>query len=119
MSKVKIESFGRYIRRLRTEKGLNQTELAAKIKLDSGSMSKVENDKKYLDEEKLILLAKALNVNTEVMKKQYLSDRFAKESVKYKVEKSEAVYELAESKTKYYRNSNAKQGTLKYNKSHE
>ncbi len=113
MSKVKFESFGKYIRRLRTEKGLNQTELAAKIKLDSGSMSKVENDKKHLDEEKLTLLAKALNIDTEVMKKQYLSDQFAKESVKYKVEKSQAVYELAESKTKYYLDNNVKQGTLK------
>ncbi|MEZ4906450.1 MAG: helix-turn-helix transcriptional regulator [Saprospiraceae bacterium] len=113
MSKVKFESFGKYIRRLRTEKGLNQTELAAKIKLDSGSMSKVENDKKHLDEEKLTLLAKALNIDAEVMKKQYLSDQFAKESVKYKVEKSQEVYELAESKTKYYLNNNVKQGTLK------
>lgn len=98
---------------MRAEKGLNQTELAAKIKLDSGSMSKVENDKKHLDEEKLKLLAKALNIDTEVVKKQYLSDQFAKESVKYKIKKSQAVYELAESKTKYYLNNNVKQGTLK------
>ena len=113
MSKVKLESFGNYIRRHRTEKGLNQTELAAKVKLDSGSMSKVENDKKHLDEEKLILLAKALDIDTEIMKKQYLSDQFAKESVKYKVEESRTIYELAESKTKYYLNNNIKQGTLK------
>lgn len=113
MSKVKIESFGSYIRRLRAEKGLNQTELAAKVKLDSGSMSKVENDKKHLCEEKLILLAKALHIDTEIMKKQYLSDQFAKESVKYKVEEPQAVYELAETKTKYYNNTSVKQGTLK------
>ena len=113
MRKVSFESFGKYIRRLRTEKGLNQTELAAKIKLDSGSMSKVENDKKHLDEERLALLAKALCIDTEIMKKQYLSDQFAKESVKYKVEKSQAVYELAESKTKYYLSNTVKQGTLK------
>jgi transcriptional regulator with XRE-family HTH domain len=36
-----MESFGDYIRRLRTENGLNQTELAAKIGLDSGGLSKV------------------------------------------------------------------------------
>jgi len=113
MSKVKIESFGNYIRRLRTEKGLNQTELAAKVKLDSGSMSKVENDKKHLDEEKLVLLAKALNIDNEIMKKQYLSDQFAKESVKYKVEQYQDIYELAESKTKYYFNVSTKQGILK------
>ena len=113
MSKVIFESFGKYIKRLRTEKGLSQTELAAKVKIDSGSMSKVENDKKHLDEEKLTLLAKALNIDTEVVKKQYLSDQFAKESVKYRVEEPQAVYELAESKTKYYNNISVKQGTLK------
>ena len=69
-------------------------------------MSKVENDKKHLDEERLILLAKALDIDTEIMKKQYLSDQFAKEFVKYKVEESRMIYELAESKAKYYLNNN-------------
>jgi DNA-binding XRE family transcriptional regulator len=36
--KVKIESFGDYIRRLRICNGLNQTELAAKVGLDSGAI---------------------------------------------------------------------------------
>ena len=46
-----MESFGDYIKRLRNEKGLNQTELAGQVKLDGGGMSKVENDKKTLNEE--------------------------------------------------------------------
>lgn len=103
-----MESFGGYIKRLRNQKGLNQTELAVQIKLDGGGMSKVENDKKPLNEERLILLAKALEVDEEQMKQQYLSDQFARKTVKYKV--SENVFELAEHKSKYYKSINVKQG---------
>lgn len=103
-----MESFGEYIKRLRNEKGLNQTELAVQVKLDGGGMSKVENDKKPLNEERLILLAKALGVDEKQLKKQYLSDQFAKKTLEYKV--SDNVFQLAEQKTKYYNSINVKQG---------
>ena len=105
-----MESFGEYIRRLRTEKGLNQTELAAKIGLDSGGLSKVENGKKELKEARLELLAKALKVDVADMKKQYFSERFAGDCFKYKC--PDTVFQLAEIKAKYYKSVKAKQGTL-------
>lgn len=105
-----MENFGEYIKRLRLEKGLNQTELAAKIKLDSGGLSKVENGKKQLNEERLELLSKALGVSKSEIKKQYLSDLFAKEIIQYGV--SNEVFKLAEAKAKYFKNKYVKQGKL-------
>ena len=105
-----MESFGNYIRRLRMEQGLNQTELAAKIGLDSGGLSKVENGKKELKEVKLELLAKALKADLADIKEQYLSEKFAVDCFIYKC--SETVFQLAEKKAKYYKSLKTKQGIL-------
>ncbi len=47
------ETFGEYIRRLRTEKGFTLTQLAAKLGMDSANLSKIENGKRELDEMRL------------------------------------------------------------------
>lgn len=107
-----MESFGEYIRRLRTEKGLNQTELAAKVGLDSGGLSKIENGKKGLKEDKLALFAKALGVQLEDIKKQFFSEKFAEDCYKYKC--PDTVFQLAEEKAKYYKSTKIKQGILKF-----
>lgn len=105
-----MERFGDYLRRLRVEKGLNQTELAAKIGLDSGGLSKVENGKKELNDNRLELLATALGVDINVIKEQYLSEKFANDCFKYKC--SETVFQLAEEKAKYFKTIRVKQGKL-------
>jgi transcriptional regulator with XRE-family HTH domain len=107
-----MESFGDYIRRLRVEQGLNQTELAAKVGLDSGGLSKVENGKKDLNESKLDLFAKVLNVKPDELKKQYFSEKFAEDCYKNKC--PDTVFQLAEEKTKYYKSVKVKQGNLKF-----
>jgi transcriptional regulator with XRE-family HTH domain len=105
-----MESFGQYIRRLRIEKGLNQTELAAKVGLDSGGLSKIENGKKGLKEDKLNLFAKALGVTLEDLKKQFFSEKFAEDCYKYKC--PETVFQLAEEKIKYFKAKKVKQAKL-------
>ncbi|MCA1920226.1 MAG: helix-turn-helix domain-containing protein [Flavobacterium piscis] len=105
-----MESFGEYIRRHRIEQGLNQTELAAKIGLDSGGLSKVENGKKEIKENKLELLAKALNISIKELKEQYLSEKFAETCYEYNC--SENVFQLAEKKVRYYKTTKIKQGKL-------
>lgn len=107
-----MESFGEYIRRLRIEKGLNQTELAAKVGLDSGGLSKIENGKKGLKEDKLNLFAKALGVTLEDLKKQFFSEKFAKDCFKY--ECPVTVFELAEQKIQYIKSKKVKQGKLNF-----
>lgn len=105
-----MERFGEFIRRLRIEKGLNQTQLAAKIGIDSGGLSKIETGKKDLKEEKLQKLAKVIGINIEELRKQYFSEKFAKDCYKYKC--PDTVFDLAEQKVKYIRIANAKQGKL-------
>jgi len=105
-----MESFGEYIKRLRLNKGLNQTELAALVGLDSGGLSKVENNKKSVKEDKLMLFSKALEIDFNEIKKQYLSEQFAIKSIEYSV--SNDVFQLAETKAEYFKNIYAKQGKL-------
>ncbi len=107
-----MENFGNYIKRLRINSGLNQTELAAKVGLDSGGLSKVENNKKDLKSVKLELLADALNVDLQELIIAYLSDKFAEQCSNYNC--SETVFHIAEEKVKYYKAINVKQGNLNF-----
>lgn len=105
-----MKSFGEYVKELRIKKGFNQTELAALIGLDSGGLSKVENGKKQLKEEKLILLSEAVGVDLAKIKIEYFSEKFAKDSFQY--ECSETVFQVAEEKARYMKSINVKQGDL-------
>ncbi|OKS84623.1 helix-turn-helix domain-containing protein [Mucilaginibacter polytrichastri] len=105
-----MESFGGYIKRLRIIHGLNQTELAAKVGLDSGGLSKVENGRKILKENKLKSLAKALEVDITELTIEYLSQKFAEDCFKYQC--PESVFQLAQEKAKYYKSTKVKQGNL-------
>jgi len=107
-----MESFGEYIKRLRNEKGLNQTQLAAKIGLDSGGLSKIETGKKILKEDKLPLLAKIFKISIDEIKKQYFSEKFADDCYKYKC--PDTVFELAEQKVKYIKTIKVEQGKLNF-----
>ena len=55
------ETFGEYIKRLRTENGFTLTQLAAKLDLDSANLSKIENNKREFDERRLTLLSEVFN----------------------------------------------------------
>lgn len=105
-----MESFGAYIKRLRIQSGLNQTELAAQVGLDSGGLSKIENGKKKLKENKLSLFAQAFNIEIEELKNQFFSEKFAQECFKYKC--SNTVFQLAEKKVIYYKSTKVQQINL-------
>lgn len=51
------ENFGEYIRKLRTENGLTLTQLGAKLGIDSGALSKIENSNHDFNEKRLDKLA--------------------------------------------------------------
>ena len=98
------ETFGEYIKRNRLSQRFTLTELAAKLKLDSANLSKIENGKRELNQERLPLLAKALNLNALHIKEEYFSDIIAKKL--YENNCADSVLELAEEKVKYYRSLN-------------
>lgn len=107
------ETFGEFIRKLRTEQNMTLTQLGAKIGVDSGALSKIETGKKRLDEKALPKLAKLFRLNLSEIKDEFFSELIANEIYENKC--SEKVLELAEQKVKYIRTKNTKQGNLGFN----
>jgi transcriptional regulator with XRE-family HTH domain len=107
-----MESFGEYIRTLRKEKGLNQTQLAAMLGLDMSAISKIENNKISFKENLLPKLAEIFDIALETVQEKYFSDKFAYEV--YKNQVPETVFKVDEKKVKYYKATNVKQTNLKF-----
>jgi len=105
------QTFGEYIRKLRTENHYTLTQLGAKLNIDYANLSKIENGKREFDEKRLTLLAAVFSLEIEELKTEYFSDLFAKKL--YTSSCSIDVLVVAEKKVKYLRQINAKQETLK------
>ena len=67
------QSFGEYIRKLRTEMGFTLTQLGAKLDLDSANLSKIENGKRDFDEKPLKKMAKVFNLNFDELKTEFFT----------------------------------------------
>ena len=104
------ETFGEYIRRLRTEQGFTLTQLGAYIGVDSGALSKIENGKKELDEKILPKIAEVFHLDLTKLKEEFISEQIALKL--YKSNCSEKVLTIAEQKVKYLRQKYVKQGNL-------
>ena len=101
MTSHKKETFGQFIRKHRLSNGMNLTQLAAKLDLDSANLSKIENGKRELNSKKISILAETLNLNKEEVKQEYFSDTIAKKL--YQNNCSNKVLLLAEEKLEYYK----------------
>lgn len=98
------ETFGEYIKRLRTDNELTLTQLAAKLDLDSANLSKIENNKREFDEKRLELLAKVFNLDLAQLRTEFFSDIIAKKIFESNCN-SETLY-LAEQKLVYLKSKN-------------
>mgnify|MGYP003600966467 FL=1 len=98
------ETFGEYIKRLRTENGFTLTQLAAKLDLDSANLSKIENNKREFDERRLTLLSKVFNLNIAELRTEFFSDFIAKKL--YENNCDEETLVLAEEKVAYLKSKN-------------
>ena len=105
------ETFGEFIRELRSQKGLTLTQLAAKLELDSANLSKIENGKREFDEKKIDLLCKVFQLDKTEIEKELMSEKVAKKLYSYP--SSHEILTLAESKIKYIRSKKTEQGNLK------
>lgn len=106
------KSIGKYIHKLRTQNGFTLTQLGAKLDIDSGALSKIENGKKKLDEKSLPKLAEVFNLNLKELKEEFISEQIA-----YKIHESGCsnnVLSLAEKKIKYIKQTSIKQGNLEF-----
>jgi transcriptional regulator with XRE-family HTH domain len=93
------ETFGEYVKRLRTEYELTLTQLAAKLDLDSANLSKIENNKREFDEKRLELLASVFNLDIEQLRTEFFSDLIAKKIYENNCNRETLI--LAEQKVEY------------------
>jgi len=98
------ETFGEYIKRLRTENELTLTQLAAKLDLDSANLSKIENNKREFDEKRLELLANVFNLNLTKLRTEFFSDIIAKKIYDNNCDNETLI--LAEQKVEYLKSKN-------------
>jgi transcriptional regulator with XRE-family HTH domain len=98
------ETFGEYIKRLRTENELTLTQLAAKLDLDSANLSKIENNKREFDEKRLELLANVFSLDLAQLRTEFFSDIIAKKIYENNCDSETLI--LAEQKVKYLKSKN-------------
>ena len=98
------ETFGEYIKRLRTENELTLTQLAAKLDLDSANLSKIENNKREFDEKGLDLLANVFNLELAQLRTEFFSDIIAKKIYENNCDSETLI--LAEQKVEYLKSKN-------------
>ena len=94
-----MQEFGRFIRNKRTDKKLTQTQLAAKLGIDSAALSKIENGKKVLDPKKLSILSKIFSIELNKIKVEYFGEKMATEL--YSNGCPQKTFIIAEEKYKY------------------
>lgn len=106
------KSIGEFIHNLRIENGLTLTQLGAKLELDSGALSKIENGKKRLDEKTLPKLAEVFNLDFEELKEEFVSEQIAFKV--YETGCTNNVFSLAEQKIQYLKQKNLTQTKFKF-----
>ena len=104
------KSIGEYIHSLRVKKGYTLTQLGAKLDIDSGALSKIENGKKTIDHKCLPKLAKVFSLDLETLKKEFFSEKIAYDIIQNSCD--DDVLQLAEEKVRYFRNINSHQSQL-------
>lgn len=98
------ETFGEYIKRLRTENELTLTQLAAKLDLDSANLSKIENNKREFDEKRLELLANVFRLDLAQLRTEFFSYIIAKKIYENNCDSETLI--LAEQKVEYLKSKN-------------
>lgn len=98
------ETFGEFIKRLRTENELTLTQLAAKLDLDSANLSKIENNKREFDEKRLELLANVFSLELAQLRTEFFSDIIAKKIYETNCDSETLI--LAEQKVEYLKSKN-------------
>ncbi len=106
------ESIGEYIHRLRLKHGYTLTQLGALLGIDSGALSKIENQKKMLDKKCLPKLAEVFSLDLNNLRNEFVSEIIANEIISNSCH--ESILQLAEEKIKYFKNKNSKQSNIKF-----
>jgi transcriptional regulator with XRE-family HTH domain len=106
------ETFGEYINKLRMDKGLTLTKLAAALDIDQSTLSKIENGKRNIPVEILPKLATTFDIDLKHLQHEYFSEKIAE--IIYPQEETIELLKAAEEKAKYLRIKNQKQGKINF-----
>jgi HTH-type transcriptional regulator, competence development regulator len=106
------ETFGEYIHKLRSERGLTLTKLAAALDIDQSTLSKIENGKKNVPIEILPKLSSVFELNLKQLEHEYLSEKIAE--MIYPQDEPKELLIAAEQKVKYMKIKNRTQGSIKF-----
>jgi len=94
-----METFGEYIRQLRTGAGLPIRKIAAQLDIDSSLLGRIERNERLANKEVIAGIAKIFNLDTQDLTRRFLSDQIA-----YKILDEDAdieVLKVAEQKVEY------------------
>ncbi len=105
-------TFGEYLKEIRKTHNLTLTQMGAKLEIDSGALSKIENGKRMFDYKKLELLAHEFDIDINILKNEYFSEKIAYELITNSC--SDDVLTLAEQKIRYYKNRKNKQLNINF-----
>ncbi|GHT23775.1 hypothetical protein FACS189430_07570 [Bacteroidia bacterium] len=97
--KMQMETFGEYIKQLRTNTGLPIRKIAAQLDIDPTLLGRIEKDERPASKEVIAGIAKIFNDNEQDLFNRFLSDRIA-----YKIIDENAdigVLRVAEQKVEY------------------
>jgi len=106
------EGLGQYLRKLRKEKHYTLTQMGAKLGVDSGALSKIENNKRPLDEKLLPKLSEIFELDFKQLKEEYFGEKIAE--LLLHNDCSEEVLDLAKEKLKYKASKQARQTRLDF-----
>ncbi len=107
MTNLKMTSFGEFIKIQREKNGWTQTELGAKIGINSSAVSRIENGTKQLSSKKLRTLSQVFVVDVSKISELYFAHKFAKEMIEYNCPESTLL--VAEKAMKYIISKSSKQ----------
>lgn len=106
------ETLGEYIHKLRLDKGLTLTKLAAALDVDQSTLSKIENNKRSISLETLFLVAEIFGIDYKTLELEYNSEKIAQ--ILYRTKDSSSLIQLAQEKAKYLKIKTAQQGNINF-----
>jgi transcriptional regulator with XRE-family HTH domain len=107
-----MTSFGEFIKKEREKRGWTQTDLGAKLGINTTKISRIENNKDLFSQSKLEKLADIFDLDINLIKELFFGDKFAKEA--YKNGCSDKTFAVAERTVQYFRTLSTKQGIIKF-----
>jgi len=106
------EGLGQYIKKLRKEKNFTLTQMGAALGVDSGALSKIENNKRPLDEKLLPKLSEIFDLDFKKLKEEYFGEKIAE--LLLQNDCTEEVLDLAKEKLKYKASKQARQTRIDF-----